>query len=505
MIVNNIYIDDTIYNEKLIEIKTILNIYYPDLNISGPYMDLYVSPMALMLAYVHQSFYDLLFSFNLNKLYENIKLFSDEEIDDILSFYGFIRQNISNDILPVIIYFNSGIDTFLPANTRFLYNDKSFILTSDTLFSATESPEIIKIFQNNNTYYSYIQLQYESGEDITLDINTPLTLETSITNIKEVHTLSNFVYTAQKESNEQFVSRALNTYVPPATCSKSGLLSYLYANFNLIRSSIISCGDIEMLRDADNIFQLSLGGKVDVYIQSDISPVPFILEKQGILIDEINHIWQIYISADELSGIYHINKIVSDLNNEGSLEIVDIILNQKENSHYISSLDIYTTKYANIEIRFKYDITNNSPQTFYIYCYRDPLIPIVQTNIDTQFSPLGLDILIKSYYPLFLLINCDFISADIDENSFKTYLISSINQWSLSQLTVSNIIELIHEYDESIKLRIPLNISCDIIDCFKFYHYDIVDTLNLNLSNKRLSENTIRPILLPENITLKWS
>ena len=503
--VGDITISAADFYESKALIEAAYSANYPDVDITGAANDQYVKPLAFILAYIEATGQKKAATFDLSQLKTSSALFTDAEIDTILGQYGLTRSAYSSTSVDVIIYFTNFLNTTVPPDITLFSGTNSFKFISEIQF-VTSGLSGTQIVEDTPLPYALATVTYTTLSDLTLAAGEALTLDTQIYNIDRVEVRSDYVFSSQGETNDEFIQRAIDTYVTPGADSSSGLQAYISNAFSPVQIEIVNTGRTEMVRDAYNVFGTSLGGKVDVYVQDALVPRTNAFNYSAELIDTDAFLWRMYIPYSQVGAVYKIESVTSSKSLGGSLDIESITYYAGDQpEHDIQDADAYLSARANIEIQFTYEKTNpvlGETRDFWVTVLDEPDIATIQDTLDDEYMSLKCDILARAFYPVFLSPEITLVAAStVDLATLKDLLVAEVNKMAAVDLLTSNIIEIIHDYSTSISVRTPIKMKYEIQDQGSVVSGTTIDTIPWgNLTNPRITVKTARAVLFSVNV-----
>lgn len=154
---------------------------------------------------------------------------------------------------------------------------------------------------------------------------TRFTSAPTIAGVVDLFATADFSGGLNQETNQDLIDRFKLALSPAVFSGRANINSLLVELFNgLQATSIIGFGDPEMLRDRHNLFNISTGGKADIYARTAMLPVGVQLTKVATLIDADKQIWQFGIGRDDAPGFYTVDSILplNSTPDQGGFEIV---------------------------------------------------------------------------------------------------------------------------------------------------------------------------------------
>ena len=306
---------------------------YPSLDLTEGRVlrNLLIRPAAIFHALNQTDISQLQQSMSLQAIEANPAIADEATVDAVLSNYRVARDPGAPAAGQLIIVIRDLMATTINAGTVFLANGLQF--TNIGAFIGVTTQSVILndtnrlITKRTDGYYSFVidVVAAAVGPQYEIRRNTRLTTLGTIPNLIDIYALDDFSGGRSKESNQDLIDRFENGISPPVFSGRTQIETLMRETLaGLQEVSIIGFSDPEMQRDRHNLFAISTGGKADIYAQTAGNPAELILNKQAVLVDPVNHIWQIAIGRDDAPGFYKLVSILPENvpSTNSSLEIV---------------------------------------------------------------------------------------------------------------------------------------------------------------------------------------
>jgi hypothetical protein len=315
---------DTVQQSEQFLIQFLQDQYpFLDLTEGRVLRSLLIRPAAIFHALNQTNIDQLRQSMSLQAIEANPAIATEETVDAVLSNYRVTRDSGAKAKGQIVIVIRDLVATAINAGTVFLADGLTF--TNLLSFVGVTTQAVIiddtnrLITKRTDGYYSFVidVEAAEVGPQYDIMRNTRLTTTGIIPNLIDIYALDNFSGGRSQESNQDLIDRFQQGITPPVFSGRNQIEALMRETaVGLKQVSIIGFSDSEMQRDRHNLFAISTGGKADIYAQTAPVPAEVILNKQAVLVDAENSIWQISISRDDAPGYY---KIISILPENSSL------------------------------------------------------------------------------------------------------------------------------------------------------------------------------------------
>lgn len=250
-------------------------------------------------------------------------------VDQILSNYRLTRgegAKATGTITVVMSVFNA---VTIPENTIFTANGLQFVVTQPYV-AVTEAASVVTdqqrlIVQRSDGSYSFTipAEAAEIGASYNLRVGTRFAMSPTISGFIDAFALEDFTGGGNSETNAELISRLDEAIVQKVFSGRVQIGALLLNAWPDLRAtSIVGFGDAEMLRDRNNMFEISTGGKADFYCRTQALPDTKKITREATLIDADAGTWQASILRDDAPGFYEITAILPENSSpdEGTLE-----------------------------------------------------------------------------------------------------------------------------------------------------------------------------------------
>jgi hypothetical protein len=409
-----------------------------------------LNTMAILTAANQTEIGVLLQSFSPLSIAEDPTLADDDMVDKVYSNYRLERfeGNKASGLLSVII--SDLTTTSVPADTVFTSNQLNYTV-SQAYVGVTSQAAVVssseRLIQSrpDGTYFFTVPVTAEEvGEAYRVKRGTRFTSAPTPPATIDIVAAADFSGGLAEETNTELAARAQEAIAPQAISGRAqNAALFMAAVDDLMALSQVGFGDPEMLRDRDNIFEWSHGGKSDIYVRTVDRPQEVKLTKECTYIGEST--WQVTILRDDAPGFYLVTAVVAEGTTDfsGSLEMVSELRGydltpETDWTHDIQNTQegVYT-RYQTAIVQFldastPLDTPLGTKVNYDVYVSR---IPDVQTlhdiTVDRAARPPAGDYLIKAAVPAYvsvsLLVSQRSGSPDPDPVAIQEAVASQIN------------------------------------------------------------------------------
>ena len=262
------------------------------------------------------------------------------------------------------------------------------------------------------------------------------------------------------ETNAELVARTQQGIAPQVFSGRAQVAAMFQAAVPaLVDISQVGLGDPEMLRDRNNIFQGSHGGKADLYVQTQDVPDEIKVVKECTYVGD--QTWQFTLFRNDAPGFYLVTAVVvkDTVNFSGSLEIIneqrayDLTLETDWVQEITDVQQAAYTRYQTTIMQFKDPTTPTTTVIgakveYDVYVLRMPDIKTLNDlAVDRSKRPEAGDYLVKAAVPALTAVSLQIHqrtgTAAPDTNAVKQAVASRVNSlgFSLGRLPIALIID----------------------------------------------------------------
>lgn len=247
----------------------------------------------------------------------NPSLADPSYVDAVLSNYRIVRNTgaIATGLVTIVI--QNLLTTSVAQGTLFSASGLIFS-TAWAYVGVTSSDAVLNdqqrlITQRTDGLYVFtIPVQASQiGEAYNAKKNTRFTVDPSPAGMIDAYAAQDFTGGLNSQTNADMVAEFEKAISPQVFSGRIQISSLIQEKFPYTKAmSIIGFGDEEMLRDRHNIFEVSHGGKADLYVRSQTLPELHVLAKTATLISKADKKWQITLSRDDAPGFYTVESVL---------------------------------------------------------------------------------------------------------------------------------------------------------------------------------------------------
>jgi len=252
----------------------------------------------------------------------------DDIVDAVYVNYGVTRYDGNKATGTIAVIIGDLLTTTVPDTTVFTANGLNYgvpqayvgVTTSDAVVSSVE--RLIEQRPDGTYVFTVPVVAEKVGEAYRAERGTRFTASPAITGTIDLEAAADFEGGTDAETNAELVDRTQQGIAPRVFSGRAQIASLFQEQYPaLVNMSQVGFGDSEMLRDRDNIFEMSTGSRTDLYVQTANTPEEVLVVKECTYLGSF--VWQATIDRDDAPGFYLINSVVEHNLTafEGSLEI----------------------------------------------------------------------------------------------------------------------------------------------------------------------------------------
>ncbi len=388
--------------------------------------DLLIRPAALFHVLNQTDIEQLRQSMSLAAIEANPELADPDTVDAVLSNFLVTRNPGTKATGLITIILSDLLTTPVSEGTVFTANGLNFVTTAAyvgvTSQDAVVGEEQRLISQRTDGTYGFtVPVEAEDvGAEYQIRRNTRFSSVPAIPGVVDLVAAQDFSGGTDTETNQELVDRFKAGISPKVLSGRvqiEGFIRELLPTLEAI--SQVGYGDAEMLRDRHNIFAISHGGKADLWLRTAY-PVSLTLEKEAVLIDPAEKLWQITLDRDDAPGFYTIDAVLplGVPTDENTLEITGetrgLDLSQ-EGSEFVPEIEGLIegaySRYQTGIVQFKDPDTDSAllagaTQNYQIFVLTPPSIKTVQDAVNQRSArnPQA-DYLVRAAVPAFVSLS----------------------------------------------------------------------------------------------------
>ena len=467
-------------------ILSLLRDSYPQLELrrGTAIRSLLAEPSATLHAIFNKELSNTVSNSSISRLLEkekNGEYVDPSDVNGILSNFGVSRLagNKASGTIQIVVQY-SGYYT-VPENSIFSTNSGIKFRSTETRSVSAESG----LAELESGAWSFtVPVEAENvGEFGNIKDGELILPDTKFYGFISAYAVGNFSGGSDMESLQSVVSRipeALSAKCISSKISTEAVIRSKFdsGNYPIIDVSTAGFGNPVQHRDKHNLFGVSSGGRVDIYIRNFTSLPTLTLEYSDIIDGIIN------VSSSDVPGLAYIYNVYDRSSSDIKLEYSVSYGSDVEhfNGHDIFKNETYGTKWRNAIIKFSGDYL---PKHAYVVVAFLPECREIQDFIDNEsVRPVGLDCVVRC--PVFADVSISstvFVKNGIrfDELGAKNEIVNYINNLKFNHvLTRAEIASILLKHGASgVDMRSGNMLSCNIVDSDGTSHMlsgDILDT-----------------------------
>lgn len=318
-------IDENITQEAIDEATTqnraVLQERFPDYDISvGGLIDgIIVNGAVAVAAQNNANIDNALLITQLKAISEGTVEVDDEALDDLMAAYFLIRNEEVAAYGTVVFVVRDNRNYTLQSGYRLRTSDQTYQLTqtyniypvgtTGVDFTEPTNVEIQQVYDLETGYGFRFELPIESLEATPLAVlvsGDRLTVDQGFDGLGYVEANTNFQGGVAEETNQEFATRGLLGLLSATTSGQSQIEKIVQDTVQLATSSSVGVNDALMSRDRDNVFNLSTGGKLDVYVKvGAVAQSGYIVTAE--VINTVARTIKITLTREQSAGVYTVD------------------------------------------------------------------------------------------------------------------------------------------------------------------------------------------------------
>lgn len=307
----------TLVAEQRALIKGLLQTQRPtlDLSVGNPVESLLIDGNAVVSARLVTEVGNTAAQSNLAAIADGTVVVEDDVVDELMKSYFLERKQDANATGFVTVVVDAPRTYTFQAGFTFDHLGLTFsVATAFTAYPAgtvgaeeTDTTTIIKTLFDSTSGFNY---QFDvpviadnPGSDYNLVTGDSLEAVSTSANIGRVFAATNFTGGQTRETNSEFVSRALSGLVNKSISGLENINALLPTIYPASVGSTVGTGDPIMTRDRQNLFGISTGGKLDLYVKTG-AVASRVLLVDAVVTNFTARTAQITLNREQAAGAY---------------------------------------------------------------------------------------------------------------------------------------------------------------------------------------------------------
>lgn len=409
-------------------------------------------------------------------------------VDGVLSNFNIVRGQGATAIGEVTIVLASALSVTIGSGTIFQANGQTY--TSDAAYTAkTQAAQI------NNTTDRLLTAQDDGTWAFTINVtataigtagiiakNTLITPVAVPTGYVNSYATNDFTGGLDAQTNDQLLAILQQGIAAKAPSNRINMQAMLQNNTNfarVLRSSIVGCGDEEMIRDQHTIWPGSIGGRCDWYVrtQSRVLQLTLTVTATLLSVDAGNTgTWQFAFGRNDAPAYYEIASILRPTSDAqiGTLTILSEVRGlDLSGAGFVPDIATVVegayTRFQTAVVLFNDTVDSGvvvgNTASYNVTVRQMPQIDLIQDYISSfNIRSYGADVLIKAPVPCFMSvsfnINKDRTQNDPDTDAIASAVADAVNNTDfLGRLFASQLHDVIQGF-------LPAGMSAGALDMF---------------------------------------
>lgn len=450
---------------------------YPSMDLSEGrvFRNLLLRPAAIFYALNTKLMDDLRRSQSLLSISEDPALATDDIVDAVMSNFRITRRQGEAATGVVTIVLNARRSTSVESGTTFTHNGLTYTTTvpyvavTDAASVLTSTQRLITARTDGNYAFTVPVTASAAGSEYAVGVGARFTMSPSPSGFVDAFATQDFTGGTSTETNQDLINRLDSSLAQPVFSGRRQIEALLRDNVDTITAtSIIGFGDPEMLRDRHNIFEISTGGKADIYVRTQGLPEVLAVAKTATLVDKTLGTWQLSIGKDDAPGFYTIESILASTASPDATSFAvlsdtrGLDLTPDSDEDFAPDVDTNTegaySRYQTSVVQFTdttgdlTGLTNlSSTREYTVYLKYMPNIKTLQRLACNRANrnPQA-DYLVRAPVPAFTSVSMrvEYTGTDApDEDTIKQLVADRVNgiSFQLGKLPVSMIYDAVHD------------------------------------------------------------
>lgn len=232
-------------------------------------------------------------------------LAEDDIVDKVLSNFNVSRKPASRARGQLMLELEDDLNFLIPVHTEFTFNGDIFVNSESHVVCTSDTTDGDVLQPLSNGRYGFIldvQAQ-EPGDTTTIAQGTEF--DTELPDVVKCYAYADFIVGSEEEQNASLIARLASGMATPTWGNRYQIASLVRSNVeSLTDISIVGFGDTEMTRDQTTMFPVSVGGKADIYVKTQVESRVVPVNASYIGTHGLNEVWQCNITPSMFPGCY---------------------------------------------------------------------------------------------------------------------------------------------------------------------------------------------------------
>ena len=373
------------------------------------------------------------------------------------------------------VYTRQNANVYIRAGSLFdtggiqLTVDKTYIGVFDTtVYESTEDTEYRTMTRVGDEYVFIIPVRTVENTDQSVSEGQAVTMENKPSQVTRVEVSSAVSGGSVDETSAELVARA-QTGVTAKVPSGNSHLNALFteqSNTNVFSQKSFGLRDPECLRDRNNIFGISMGGRVDSYCKTAQLPSTYVVTVDATNI--FGDYWEANLTAAESRGFYYIERIINADNAHVVTNQEEMVVTFRHEEPPAGGPEVWNAETARYSIYQAATVVFEYPgltgdQQFTLYLKALPNLETLQEFINQDdIRNEANDVLIKAPVPSFVGISIQIIrpagNTEVTEDTIKSLVADAVNAATIGQeaVTASTVVQAVEAAYPELEVDFPV-------------------------------------------------
>jgi hypothetical protein len=469
---------------------------YPSLDLTEGRVlrDLLIRPAALFHVLNQTDIDKLRRSMSMKAIEADPALADEGVVDGVLSNYRITRDPGAKAAGQVTLVVQNLLTTPVPQGTQFTANGLIFITTKSfvgvtTAEAVVSDQQRLLVARSDGTYSFIVDVEAQESGAAFVRRNTRFVVAPAVAGLIDAFATQDFTEGSAQQTNADLVALFKTSLAPKTFASRVHIDALLREKLPAITDvSIIGFADAEMLRDRHNIFELSHGGKSDLYTRTQVLPESRSVVKDAVLVDADAKLWQFTLGRDDAPGFYAVQAVLPENapSDQGSYELNSVVPGMDLSvvtNEFVPDIDNVIeggfSRYRTAVVKFNDPdtatdtlVVNESTRRVSVNVLVLPNLDVLQGHaVDRATRNPNGDYLVKAPAPALLAVSLKVLYRDgserPDEAKLRTEIARRINatRFAIGRVSASLVHDAIHTVaGETDVLGVsPLDFFCQIL------------------------------------------
>lgn len=374
------------------------------------------------------------------------------------------------------VYTSQTLNVYIRSGAVFTFGDlsvtttKTYIGVLDTsVYENSADTEYRELVQVGDEYVFLVPVQTATNTSASLSEGTVVQMMNKPTQVSRVVVASAVSGGADNETTSGLVEKAESGVTARIPSGNTHLATLLAAEsgVNILSQKSFGIRDPECLRDRNNIFGISMGGRVDAYCRTSQLPATYQVTKTATRVS--GNTWTVDLNASECRGFYYIEKITNSSVAEEVTNQDEITMSFRYEAPPAGGPEVFSdvtarySSYQAVTLTFTFPIITSDTASFTFYLRAMPNLATLQAFVNRpDVRNEAQDVLIKAPVPCFIGVSLTVLkpagNTSTTASQVQAAIASAINALAIGDgfVSASTVVQAVEALSADLETDFPV-------------------------------------------------